>query len=120
MREWMLIGGIVVVLFAAGGVALLPWNTLLQAGTLLCAAGMALGVPTGVVYHVLLYRALRPRDALDKDWLWNPIEHNARLTEPERKRVLPWAIVGGAGFGVIMLGFVSYAMSVMSVMARGV
>ena len=120
MREWLLIGGVLILLLAAGGVALLPWNVLLQAGVALCAIGMLVGVPTGVVYHVLLYRELKPRDALDPDWIWNPIDHNERLTEAERKRVLPLAYVGAAGLGVIGLGFLSFGMSVLSVFTRGV
>jgi hypothetical protein len=46
----------------------LPWETLASAAGWLLAAGALLGIPTGVLYHLALYRALRGIDALPDDW----------------------------------------------------
>lgn len=120
MFELLIAGGLVAMLLAAGAATFLSWSLLLQTGVWLCAAGLLLGVPTGFVYHVLLYRTLAPRGELPRGWIWKPLDQHDKLRPGERRRVLPWAGVGAAGFGVIMLGFLSMAMSVVSVMTRGV
>ena len=120
MNELALTGAVALLMLAAGAAVLLPWDVLLQAGLWLSVAGLAFGVPTGLVYHVLLYRALAPRGALPKGWIWRPITLHDALTRREARRVLPWAYAGGAGFGVVMLGFVAFALSVGSVVVRGV
>ena len=120
MIELAVVGGLLALFASAAAAAFVPWDVLLDAGYWLCGVGFALGVPTGVVYHVLLYRALKPRDELPHGWIWRPLELNDRLRPGERRRVLAWAWIGGAGFGVIVLGFVAIALSIVSVVTRGV
>ncbi len=82
------------------------WTTLLVSGGLLIGGGLLFSLPCAVRYHVLLYRALRPRGALDRRWLFNPTGHHERLTEVERRGVMPWFYAGAAGWGVTMVGCV--------------
>ena len=103
-----------------GAAVFVPWATLLAVGGWLVGIGLAFGVPTGVVYHVQLYRALAPRDALPKGWIWRPLDYHNRLRPTERRSVLPWCYTGAVGFGVISLGMISMALAVVAVIVRGV
>jgi hypothetical protein len=94
-----------------GGAALLtqvPWEILFGGGVALIALGMAVGVPAGVAYHVVLYRKLRPRAPLPRWWLLNPFGLHERLTSDEKRPVMFWARLGAAGFVVAMLGCVLF------------
>lgn len=79
-------------------------GTLLVAGFWLVVAGLAFGVPTGVVYHWELWRALRARDRLPPRWWLRPTSLHGELLPRERLRVLSWCYAGAAGFGVTALG----------------
>ena len=120
MIEVVVVGAVLLVLLSMGAAAFLPWDLLFQVGNWLVWVGLVVGVPTGLVYHVLLHRALAPRDELPRGWIWRPLDLHDRLQPRERRRVLPWCYVGGAGFGVIMLGFLALLLSVAAVVARGV
>ncbi len=120
MQELAIAVALVAVLLAGGLAVIVPWEPLLQAGTSLSIAGFALGVPAGIVYHVLLYRALNPRGALPRGWIWRPIEQNANLRPGERGWVLAWCYTGAFGFGLIALGLAAFALSLVSVMVQGV
>ncbi|MCB9521466.1 MAG: hypothetical protein H6699_11410 [Myxococcales bacterium] len=104
MAELAVIFGVAVGLIGLGALALVPWALLLKVGGAIVAAGVGFGVPAGVVYHALLYRALAPRGALPPRWLWNPLALHDRLRPGERRAVLAWCYSGGAGFVLIMLG----------------
>ena len=79
-------------------------GTLLVAGFWLVVAGLAFGVPTGVVYHWELWRALRARDRLPPRWWLRPTSLHGELLPRERLRVLSWCYAGAAVFGVTALG----------------
>ena len=106
MRELALSLLIVVLLFGLALLSWLPWESTLDWGWWTTAAGMILGVPTGVVYHIQLYRALSRRAALPEGWIWRPIQLNAVLTSDERRWVMPWCVVGGFGFLLVAVGLV--------------
>ncbi len=104
MRE-LLIAFILFVLIAAmGAVVLIPWQTLFKIGIWLITLGFLIGVPTGIVYHVQLYRVLKRRDTLPKGWIWRPTRLHDRLLKGERLKVLAWGITGGLGFFAIVIG----------------
>ena len=100
-----LIGVAVVAVFC-----LLAWaatatpEALLFGGLGLAAVGFAYGIPTALVYHWLLHRALTRHGRLPARWWISPTSHHGLLPAAERGRVLRWAAVGGSGFGVIVLG----------------
>jgi hypothetical protein len=103
-----------VVLLAGLSLALplLPPEALLAAGAGLALAGLALGVPTGLVYHLRLRAALRARAALPARWWLHPTVLHAELREDERRSVLAWFAAGGAGFVLTVLGCVVAALGV--------
>ncbi len=95
---------------ALGASLLLPWETLAEVAAWLLALGASLGLPTGLLYHVYLRRALERRGALPEDWYWRPTELHP-LLEPgaERTRVLVWGGLGALGFMVMVAGLLALA-----------
>ncbi len=79
----------------------LPWDATFGLGLVLVALGMGVGVPAGALYHVRLWRALRPAGAR---WWLNPTGLHGRLDTAARPAVLRWFRVGAAGFLLAMLG----------------
>lgn len=118
MREVVLTVLIVVVLVGLGLATLLPWETLFDAGAWLIFVGMLVGVPTGVVYHVLLYRSLEPRGELPSGWYWSAIKFNKLLLETERDTVMPWVYVSGLFFFVVVLGLLAIGAAMLAAYAQ--
>jgi hypothetical protein len=101
--------GLVLALLALLGVAgfLLPlfsWLALIQLGAAAIAFGLALGVPTGLVYHVKLARLLAARAELPPRWWLAPTRLHMRLRSAEQRAVLAWFYLGGAGFVITLAG----------------
>jgi hypothetical protein len=78
--------------------------TLLIAGVWTTAAGLALGVPTGAIYHVALRRSLLAVARLPERWWWNPTALHDAIPRGDRLRVLTWCYAGAAGFLVTVIG----------------
>lgn len=108
-----LIGLVIVGLFCV-----LAWavragvEALVVAGLGLAAVGFAYGIPAALVYHWLLHRALSRADRLPPRWWISPTSHHALVPEGDRRRVLFWAVVGGTGFLVIVLGILLCALGI--------
>jgi len=66
--------------------------------------GLALGVPTGLWYHVALYRVVAPKVSLSRTWWMAPSELHRHLTEAERRRIFRWYRLGGVGFVLSVVG----------------
>jgi hypothetical protein len=92
-----LIGGMALVAYA-------PWDWLFGGGVLFACVGLLVGVPTGLWYHVLLYRALRPRGALPRNWWLRPDRLHALLAEDQLRRVMRPFRWGAAGFVLSIVG----------------
>ncbi len=94
----LLLGGLVAVpaLFAA-----VPWEVTFGLGVSLVALGMAIGVPAGALYHLQLFRAVRPTDAR---WWLHPTGLHDRLPDGARGPVLRWFRIGAVGFVVAIVG----------------
>jgi hypothetical protein len=94
----LLVSGLVAVpaLFAA-----VPWDVTFGIGVSLVALGMAIGVPAGAMYHVQLFRAVRPTEAR---WWLHPTGLHGQVPEGMRRGVMRWFRVGAIGFGLAMLG----------------
>jgi hypothetical protein len=71
-------------------------------GTLLL--GLALGVGTGLRYHVILYRLVAPKVSLSRTWWLSPSALHRHLSAPERHRLSPWYQLGGIGFVLCVAG----------------
>jgi hypothetical protein len=63
------------------------------------------GVIAGLGYHVVLHRELAP---LPRGWWWSPTRLHARLGPAQRRRVMPWFVVGAAGFVGSLLGCAAF------------
>ncbi len=99
----MVVGLMALLVGAPMVVSVWPWEYLFGGGWILVVVGLALGVPTGFWYHVLLYRRLSPKGRLPRGWFWHPVNLHDRLTADERAEVLVWFFLGGVGF-VIAIG----------------
>lgn len=120
MRELGIVVGIVSLMCMLSGVWFASWETLYFNGIWLTAAGFALGVPTGIIYHVRLYQVLHPRGQLTRGWYWRPLRFNSLLRKEERSGVLSWCYVGGFGFLVICVGLLMMGAGVSMALIRGV
>jgi hypothetical protein len=78
--------------------------TLIVAGFWVAVAGLALGVPTGAVYHVALRGALLDADRLPPRWWLHPTALHDDLPDARRTAVLAWCYAGAAGFLVTIAG----------------
>ena len=120
MRELLIVSGIAASMCLLSAVWLTDWETLYYGGIWVTAAGLLLGVPTGLVYHVRLYQVLDPRGELPSGWYWRPLRFNARLRKEERTSVMSWCYVGGFGFLVICVGLLLMGAGVSMALLRGV
>jgi len=90
--------------------SLVAWATganpdgLVWGGIGLSAVGFAYGIPTAIVYHWLLYRALVDADRLPARWWLAPTSHHGLVPREQRRRIYLWGAIGGTGFLVIVLG----------------
>ena len=111
MNELGIVLGLLVAL--VGGAAILtytPWDWLFGGGLALVGLGLLVGVPTGVWYHVRLYRAVRAKRAVPARWWVRPDKLHKELTDEERAVVMRPFYAGAAGFVISMLGcvFIAY------------
>ena len=119
MLETLIAMGVLGLVCALGALLLLPWETLATAGMWLIVGGFLVGLPTGVQYHIELYRSLKPSGLLPDNWYWNPIEFNDLLPDDDRNRVLAWCYAGAAGFFVILAGVMALGAAVAVQWVRG-
>ena len=86
--------------------AVVPWDVTFGCGVALVALGMAVGVPAGALYHVQLYRALRPTGAR---WWLHPTGLHSQLRDGQRGAVMRWFRIGAVGFLLAIVGCVMVA-----------
>jgi hypothetical protein len=89
--------------------ALAP-DLLLAVGLWGVVAGLGFGVPTGLVYHVELRRALAVRGELPRRWWLRPIALHPLLPPESSFRVLTWCRLGALGCAVAFLGCAVFAL----------
>ena len=77
---------------------------LLFGGLWIVGAGFALGLPTGAIYHYVLFQSLRRVDALPARWWLRPTTLHDRIPQGDRIHVLGWCYAGAAGFLLILIG----------------
>ena len=79
-----------------------PVMIMLALGALLL--GLAVGVPTGFWYHVVLYRIVSRKVPVPRTWWLSPSGLHVRLTDAEERRIRPWYRLGGIGFVLSVVG----------------
>ena len=87
-------------------VAITP-QVMIGLGFWVLAIGLLVGIPTGLWYHVTLYRQLAPRTTLPARWWRAPVELHVQLTPGELRRVRPWFLAGAVGFLLCCAGGVA-------------
>lgn len=103
MLETLIAAGIVGMLAL---VMLLPkfisgW-VLLKASLVMVVVGLAVGIPAGIQYHLVLVKhwpGARP-----KRWWIDPSSLHVRLLDSGRRAIKPWWVLGGLGWWVAMAG----------------
>lgn len=104
-------------LLGAAGLALaVAPETLLVAGFWIVAGGLAFGVPTGLLYHLALRRALLRAGCLPPRWWWQPTSLHGAIPTAERRWVLGWCGAGAAGFAISVLGCVAVAIGAVRIL----
>ena len=81
-----------------------PPPSLLAVGFWVALGGLALGVPTGLVYHLALRRALLTAGRLPARWWLRPTALHGALPAARRASVLAWCRAGAAGFVISVTG----------------
>jgi len=101
---WLVVA--LVLALAVGGIAapLLSWTLVLELGLIGVALGLGIGIPTSLVYHAKLARVLGARGELPPRWWLAPTRLHSRLRGAERRAVLRWFFLGGAGFVITLAG----------------
>lgn len=104
--EVAIAGSVVLSLFAIQTGSTLDPELLLMWSVGLIAAGLAIGLPAGLVYHILLARALKATSLDVKRWWLRPTTFHDALVPTTRRSVEPWFRIGAAGFMVAVVGCV--------------
>jgi hypothetical protein len=81
--------------------AVVPWDVTFGLGVALVALGMAIGVPAGALYHLQLFRAVRPTEAR---WWLHPTGLHDRIPVGTRGGVMRWFKIGALGFLIAIVG----------------
>ena len=106
MLEFLLILIIILGIFSSRRFMELSFSasTLTEMGLLILAIGIIEGIPTGLYYHVLLYKALHHRGQLPGRWWISPTKYHVYLNQDENRRIKRWFLLGGLGFLLCMIG----------------
>lgn len=108
MFEFLLAAAIVAALLLIGLITVtIPPRIMIELGLWTLAGGLFVGVPTGLWYHVVLYRALAGRSTLARGWWRRPVDLHPLLTPQEFRRIRPWFLAGAVGFGLCCVGGVA-------------
>ena len=83
---------------------LIPSVLFTQVGLWLLVLGLIEGIPTGLYYHLLLYRILGPRGKLPPMWWISPQQYHVYLDEKEYRLIRRWFLLGGIGFLFSVIG----------------
>ena len=105
MQELLLVfaGVVGLVLIGFISVVITP-QIMIELGLWVLAVGLLIGIPTGLWYHVVLYKQFAPRTTLPPRWWRAPVELHPLLTPQEFRRVRPWFVAGAAGFVLCCIG----------------
>ncbi len=108
MHEFLLViasmAGILVIGFIT---KVITPEIMFEFGLWILAGGLLIGIPSGIWYHVVLYRALKKRMILPARWWRSPVSLHDRLTPSEFRPVRPWFVAGAVGFVLCCAGGVA-------------
>jgi hypothetical protein len=75
-------------------IATVPWSSVLVAGAVTTAAGLAFGVAPGLWYHIALATRVSAVRALTPRWWLRPASLHEHLDGAGQRRVMPWFYAG--------------------------
>ena len=105
MIEVLFVLGAMLIVGVLGFVMTILTPSLLTAlGLWLLLGGLVTGIPTGLWYHVVLYRSLARKNVLPANWWIKPVQLHPLLASEEFIRVKPWFVLGGFGFALSLIG----------------
>ena len=104
MGELAVTLGILLCLGTTAVVFRLPWDQQFFVGPALLVIGGLAGLPTSALYHVQLRRHLSRHGALPPRWWLSPTPLHGRLSDAERRAVMPWFYAGAMSFAVTVSG----------------
>lgn len=102
--EILVATAIIALLFAAALISYLGGILLLTIGVAFIIAGLSIGVPAGVYYHILLFRRKGLLEEGLKGWWISPQRYHRYLPEKDRKLLNRWFWIGAAFFNMAMIG----------------
>jgi hypothetical protein len=103
LELWLALAAVAMVgLF--GVVAALTPSIVTAVGLTTLLLGLALALPTGLWYHVVLYRFVSARTTLPRAWWVSPSGLHRHLTPAEQRHIAPWYRLGGVGFILSLSG----------------
>ena len=117
MLEAFLSLGIVLLFSVLAWAANAGAESMVWGGVAISAIGFAYGIPTAIVYHWMLYRALVRANRLPERWWLSPTAHHGLIPRNERGGVYAWGAIGGSGFMVIVLGILVTAVGLWRLLA---
>ncbi len=106
MRELLLVFAILVLLTLGGAAVFLPIEGLMEIGGWMIALGFVFGIPTGLVYHVILRRAALRAGTLTAGWYWRPTSFHNKVSIEDQRSFRPWFYAAASGWVVIVLGII--------------
>jgi hypothetical protein len=113
MAEAALVIAVIGFMFVLGLMAVLvPFETLVLAGSCFILLGFLLGVPAGTLYHVKLYRWLAANGGVPRGFFWHPTRYHKQVAPDVWRGILPWFTTGVVGFALIMMGCAIVMLSV--------
>jgi len=105
MIEILLVLSTVVAVGALGLMTtMLTPRLMTELGFWMLMVGLMTGVPAGLWYHVVLYRALAHRMTVPPRWWITPVALHPQLAQEDLARVRPWFRLGGIGFALSLAG----------------
>lgn len=79
-------------------------SLLLRLGFWCLGIGLAVGLPAGFWYHLVLYRTLSKSGPAPKKWWLSPSDFHPKLTDNELASIKPWYFLGALSFAVALAG----------------
>ncbi len=104
MREALLVLLIAVALAMLATLGRMPFEQAIIVGGWLIVLGLLIGLPCGVLYHVLLHRALTRAGGAPRGWIWHPTKLHDGVPRSERARFMPSFWTGAAACGLVFFG----------------
>lgn len=105
MKEALLaLGVMLALLLSSWALRVLSLSALFRASWWLIAAGLVVGVPFGLAYHIALFRALRHAEIEMRGWLWNPTRFHHRIPQHARLGIQVPFTLGALGAALCLVG----------------